>query len=200
MHPLFKIYMTGLCVVILAGCGVTKPSRFYLLTPIEDSRTQEMATSGPTLGIGPVTFPPYLDRPEIVHRSGDNQLQYAGSHRWAEPLKTTFSRTLVENLSIMLPIDRISMHPWPRSTRPDYQVTIDVARFEADAGGTVILVAGWEVMRPDDRAIVERNRKTYSEAAGGFDYPAIVAAQSRTVERLSRDIADSIRRAGLRGS
>ena len=197
MHPSIKLFMTGLCVVMLAGCGVTKPSRFYILTPVEDSGTQAMTATGPALGVGPVTFPAYLDRPEIVHRSGDNQLHYAGSHRWAEPLKTTFSRTLAENLSIMLPIDRITMHPWPRSTRLDYQVTVDVVRFDADAGGTVILVAGWEIIRPDDSAVVDRHKTTYTEASGGLDYPAIVAAQSRALERLSLDIADSIKRAGL---
>jgi len=185
--------MTGLCVVILAGCGVTKPARFYILTPIEDSSVQAMTAPGPALGIGPVTFPAYLDRPEIVHRSGDNQLHFEGSQRWAEPLKTTFIRALAENLSIMLPTDRTSTHPWPRSTRLDYQVSVDVVRFDADATGTVVLVTGWEVIRTHDSAVMKRNRTTYTEAAGAFDYPAIVTAQSHAVERLSRDIADSIR-------
>ena len=195
MHPSIKIFVTGLCLVLLAGCGVTKPSRFYILTPVEDSSAPAMTAPGPALGIGPVTFPAYLDRPEIVHRSGDNQLHFEGSHRWAEPLKTTFSRALAENLSIMLPTDRTSMYPWLRSTRLDYQVTVDVVRFDADAGGTVTLVAGWELIRADDSTVVDRNKTTYTEAAGAFDYPAIVAAQSHAVEQLSRDIADSIQRA-----
>jgi uncharacterized lipoprotein YmbA len=197
MHPTIKIFLAGLFVAMLAGCGVTKPSRFYLLTPLDDNGTRTITAPAPVLGIGPVTFPAYLDRPEIVHRSGDNQLHYAGSHRWAEPLKLAFHRTLAENLAILLPLERVSLHPWPRSTRPDYQVIVDVARFDADAGGTVVLVADWEVIRPGDREVVDRNRARYTEAAGGLDYPAIVAAQSRGVERLSRDIADSIRRAGL---
>lgn len=199
MHPSIKILITGLCLAILAGCGVTKPSRFYILTPVEDSSTPAMSTPAPALGIGPVTFPAYLDRPEIAHRSGDNQLQYAGSHRWAEPLKTTFVRTLAENLTLMLPTDRTSIHPWPRATRLDYQVIVDVLRFDADAGGTVTLVSGWEIIRTDDGVVVERNRTTYTETAGTFDYPAIVAAQSRAVQRLSNDIAVTLRRSGSTG-
>ena len=195
MHPSLKTFVTGLCVVMLAGCGVTKPSRFYILTPVEDSSTHAMTAPGPALGIGPVTFPAYLDRPEIVHRSGNNQLHFEGSQRWAEPLKTTFIRTLAENLSIILPTDRTSIHPWPRSTRLDYQVSVDVVRFDADAGGTVVLVAGWEVIRTHDSIVLERSKTTYTQAAGAFDYPAIVAAQSHVVEQLSRDIAAAIRRA-----
>jgi uncharacterized lipoprotein YmbA len=147
-----------------------------------------MATPGPTVGIGPVSFPAYLDRPEIVHRSGDNQLHYAGSERWAEPLKTTFTRTLAENLAILLPGDRVALHPWSRSAQPEYQVIVHVVRFDADANGTVVLIAGWEVIRPGDKTAVARNRIRYTEATGKLDYPAIVAAQSRIVQRLSQDI------------
>ena len=147
---------------------------------------------GPALGIGPVDFPAYLDRPEIAHRSGDNQLHFADSDRWAEPLKTTFIRTLTENLAVMLPSDRISLYPWARSTRVDYQIGIDVVRFDADASGKIVLLAGWEIIRPDDSTVVSRHKRSYTETAGGIVYPAIVAAQSRAVERLARDIVTAI--------
>lgn len=113
--------------------------------------------------------------------------------------ENTLSRTLAENLSRMLPTDRTRIHPWPRSTRLDYQVTVEVLRFDADAGGTVILVSGWEVIRTDDGTVVDRNRTIYTETAGTFDYPAIVAAQSRAVQRLSSGIAATLRRNGSTG-
>jgi uncharacterized lipoprotein YmbA len=190
MRPTILILTTCLCLAFLAGCGVTQPARFYILTPVEFGG--ETAVPGPALGIGPVDFPAYLDRPEIAHRSGGNQLHFADSDRWAEPLKTTFSRTLAENLSVMLPSNRISLYPWARSTRVDYQVSIDVARFDADANGTVVLVASWEIIRPDDSSVISRQKRSYTEPAGGMVYPAIVAAQSRSVERLARDIVTAI--------
>ena len=190
MRPIIPMLATCLCLLSLTGCGVTQPARFYILTPVEDSGTK--TAPGPALGIGPVTFPAYLDRPEIVHRSGDNQLQFADSDRWAEPLKTTFSRTLAENLSVMLPTDQVNLYPWARSTRIDYQISIDVARFDADTSGTVVLTAGWEVIRPGDATVVSRHKHTCTEATGGMFYPAIVAAQSRCVERLARAIVATI--------
>jgi len=190
MRPTISMLATCLCLVLLTGCGVTQPARFYILTPVDDSGSRN--APGPALGIGPVVFPGYLDRQEIAHRSGANQLQFADSDRWAEPLKTTFSRTLAENLAVMLPTDRINVYPWARTTRIDYQISVDVTRFDADAGGMVTLAAGWEISRPDDGTVISRHRQTYSEAAGGMVYPAIVAAQSRTVERLARDIAMAI--------
>jgi uncharacterized lipoprotein YmbA len=196
MHPSLKLFMTCLCVVMLAGCGVTQPSKFYLLTSVEGSDTAAMTTPGPALGLGPVSFPPYLDRPEIVHRSGNNELHFAGSHRWAEPLKTSFTRSLAENLSILLPTNRVTLYPWQRSTMYDYQIILDVTRFDADASGTVILSANWEIVQADGKTVSNRQKATYSEPAGSMDYSAIVAAQSRAVGRLSRDIVMAIERSG----
>jgi uncharacterized lipoprotein YmbA len=200
MRPIFHTFMAGLCLALLAGCGVTKPSRYYLLTPVEEQGAGTVSTPSPAVGIGPVAFPAYLDRPEIVLRSGGNELNYAGSNRWAEPLKTAFNRTLAENLSIMLPTDRTVIHPWSRSTMLDYQVIVDVTRFDADAAGAVTLTAAWELIRSSDSTVMKRNKTTYTEAAGSTDYPAVVAAQSRVVERLSRDIAAAISSAGLPAS
>jgi uncharacterized lipoprotein YmbA len=200
MRPIVHTFMAGLCLALLAGCGVTKPSRYYLLTPVEEQGAGTVSTPSPAVGIGPVAFPAYLDRPEIVLRSGGNELNYAGSNRWAEPLKTAFNRTLAENLSIMLPTDRTVIHPWSRSTMLDYQVIVDVTRFDADAAGAVTLTAAWELIRSSDSTVMKRNKTTYTEAAGSTDYPAVVAAQSRVVERLSRDIAAAISSAGLPAS
>jgi uncharacterized lipoprotein YmbA len=197
MRPIPHTFWIGLCLVLLAGCGVTKPSRFYLLTPFEERGAGALSMPAAALGVGPVGFPAYLDRPEIVIRSSGNELNYAGSHRWAEPLKTAFSRTLSENLSIMLPAYRTMIYPWSRSTVLDYQVIVNVTRFDADAGGTIILTADWELIQSSDSTVMVRKTATYTEAAGSIDYPAVVVAQSRAVERLSMDIAAAINDAGL---
>jgi uncharacterized lipoprotein YmbA len=196
MHLSLKVLVAGLCVMLLAGCGVTRPSQFYILTPVAENDAAAQAAAGPALGIGPVTFPVYLERPEIAHRSGDNQLHYAGSHRWAEPLKTAFSRTLAGNLASLMPTDRVTMHPWPRTADVEYQVLVDVTRFDADAAGTVVLATGWEIRRAENDSIISRHKASYTESAGSLDYPAIVAAQSRALARLSRDIAATLAHAG----
>ena len=197
MHASTRAFLTGLCLVILAGCGISKPSRFYILTPVEGTPATTVATPGPAVGIGPITFPVYLDRPEIVHRSSDNQVHYAGADRWAEPLKATFKRTLAENLSVLLPTERVIIHPWPRDSEIDFQLILHVTRFDADASGTVILATNWEIVRAEDRIVVTRQKAVYNEAVGSMAYPAIVAAQSRAVESLGRDISAAINRAGM---
>ena len=76
----------------------------------------------------------------------------------------------------------------------DYQIILDVTRFDADASGTVILSASWEIVQADGKTVKKQQKVTYSEPAGSMDYSTIVAAQSRAVGRLSRDIVMAIER------
>ena len=70
------------CVLlVLGGCLGTPPTRFYLLPTLTDvsapAATGERAL---TIGVGPVTLPPYLDRPQIVTRASQAQLHVAEKH------------------------------------------------------------------------------------------------------------------------
>ena len=73
------------------------------------------------LGIGPIKFPGYLDRQEIVVRSAQNRLMFLSTDRWAEPLQENFSRVLSENLALLLDTDLIIIYPWSPANRPRYQ-------------------------------------------------------------------------------
>lgn len=192
MRTLTATFLIGLGLLILAGCGTTKPSKFYLMTPTTETADVQSATENPAVGIGPITLPAYLDRPEIAQRLGDNQIHYAGSHRWAEPLRVSFTRVLGENIGAMLPTDRITIHPWGRSVSVDYQVEVDVSRFDSDTSGNVVLAASWKVTRIVDNSTLARKKTRYTETASGLDYAAIVAAQSRAIGKLGREITEQI--------
>jgi uncharacterized lipoprotein YmbA len=83
--------------------------------------------------VGPVTFPKYLDRPQIASRY---ELTFAEFERWAEPLNTNFTRAFTEHLARLIPTDRLVVFPWPRATPIDYQVTVEVAHFFGQIGET----------------------------------------------------------------
>ncbi len=70
-------------------------------------------------------------------------------------------------------------------------ITVDIRRFEADAAGIVTLDATWRV-HEDGRAVAG-NSTLIEESAGGIDRGATVAAQSRALAGLSREIASGVR-------
>lgn len=183
-------------VLMLAGClgGKTEPTRFYALSPLSRTETAKppgTAEHDGTIGIGPVQLPEYLNRPEIVTRTSQNQLHLADFHQWAEPLRESFSRVLAENLSMLLSTDRVAVFPWGL-TPIDYQVTVEVARFERQPGGENLLVARWSILRDNGKEILLTRNSSFSEPAAAGDYEATVSAQSRVLAEFSREIAAAI--------
>jgi hypothetical protein len=127
-----------------------------------------------------------------VTRTGENQLELAEFDRWAEPLQKNLSRVLVLNLSTLLSTDRVALHPWNRSTPMDYQVIVDVGRFEAGRDGRASLLARWTIVAGTDRKILLMRKSTFSEPIAPDGYEATVASMSRLVGALSREIAAEI--------
>jgi uncharacterized lipoprotein YmbA len=184
-----------LCLVVTIGCASTQPSRFFTLSALASSETRtRVGASSPSIaiGVGPVTLPELLDRPQIVTRTSRNELRLAEFDRWAGSLKDDFSRILAENLSILLSTDRVSLYPWRRSISVDYQVVVDVVRFDGELGGDARLVARWTVLGGRDKEVLSMHTSRISEPSGEQSYAALVGAESRALGRLSREIAEAI--------
>jgi uncharacterized lipoprotein YmbA len=182
-------------LVVLGGClgGDSPPSRFYLLSPLPAPEAATAAAGGVAIGVGPVAIPDYLNRTQIVTRAGENRLELGEFDRWAEPLQKNFSRVLALNLSTLLSTDRVALHPWKRSTPMDYQVMVDVGRFEPGADGKISLLARWSIVDAADRKTLRVRKSSFSEPVADESYEARVASMSRAVAALSREIAGAIR-------
>jgi uncharacterized lipoprotein YmbA len=200
MHGRFLTISACLLVAgTLAGCGETKPSRFYLLAPVaETTQTADPSrntASDFTLGVGPVELPKYLDRLQIVSFPTANRVDISEFDRWAEPLNDNFARVLGENLSTMVPTARIDVYPFvsaaPRAF--DQQVLVDVTQFRLDPRNRVELRANWKVIEPDRRRSLADGAFAVSEPVSPGDFESVVAAMSRAVGALSRDIAAAIK-------
>ena len=90
--------------------GDYPPTHFYLLPPRTSGDTAPPASAGPrdlTLAVGPVTVPPYLDRPQIVTRTSRAKLTLADFEQWAGPLADTTARVLSEDLALLIPTERV---------------------------------------------------------------------------------------------
>jgi uncharacterized lipoprotein YmbA len=182
----------SLALLMLGGCGSTPPTRFYVLSTLTDTSPPTPAGKRElTIGVGPVTLPPYLDRPQIVTRASRAKLNLGEFDQWAAALQDGVARVLAENLSLLIPTDRVVLHPWPRQTAIDYQVTVEVIQFDKTMGDEVVLAARWSLAAADGPDLLLRKAR-YSTPAGGQDYEATVTAMSRTLEALSRDIATAL--------
>ncbi len=183
--------------LFFAGCGSTAPSRFYVLSPVSETNRPtdvEIERGRTMIGIGPVTLPPYLDRPQIVTTVGVNELSLGDFNKWAEPLKNNFSRVLSENLSAMLSGEPISIFPWQDSSPLDYRIEVEVIRFDGRLGQNTNLIAWWTVLDDKNKKLILARRASIIEPTAAPTYEALVLAQSHAVEAFSREVADTVKK------
>ena len=66
------------CLLSLAACaGGNAPVHFYMLSPLAKTESAAILnTDMPAIGVGPVTMAAYLDRPQIITRSGRTVSRY----------------------------------------------------------------------------------------------------------------------------
>lgn len=192
----YKMKATGIALLLMAltACASSAPTRFYILNPIDgtDQARREDMKPRSIIGIGPVTFPAYLDREQIVTRIGDNELHVAGFDEWAEPLKDNFTRVLAENMSQLLPADSLILFPFSGPEKINWQVAVEVARLDGALGGDVLLLARWTIYEKEGNRIFITKESRFSQPASIPEYAAHAAAHSRLVEALSREMAGTI--------
>ena len=190
-----------LMVFLLAGCSTTPAVRYYTLNPSAEMQPDiPQAVSGDTLaiGVGPVEFPKFLDRPQIVTRQSQNRIEVSEFNRWAGSFSEDFLRVLAKNISILLPADRVAAYPWTDRFSPTYRIQLTVEQFDGRFGGNVLLNVTWSVWNQKDtnQAIFKHTRIKEPVSAG--DYESLVAAQSQAIGTLSRAIVKEIERVSNR--
>ena len=135
----------------------------------------------------------YLDRPGIVRADSAYRLRVAGMERWGEPLGDLIGRVLAENLNQRLPGSSVFTTAGTISADPDATVQMDVQRFDADAGGQVVLLAQVAVSHGRNRAnaITQTVRQTMRPA--GPATADLVAAMSAVLGQLADSVAATLR-------
>jgi uncharacterized lipoprotein YmbA len=182
-------------IFLLTACSTTPAVKYYTLNPFSEMQPDiSQAVSGTPLaiGVGPVKFPKFLDRPQIVTRKSQHRVEVSEFHRWAGSFSEDFSRVLAKNISMLLPADRVAAYPWTDPFSPTHSIQLIVEQFDGRFGGDVVLNVTWCVWNQKDtnQAIFKHTRIKEPVSAG--DYDALIAAQSRAIGTLSRAIVDEI--------
>lgn len=194
-----------------AGCASTPPSTFYVLTPIPEAtgRGDDISGGGLSVGIGPVVFPQFLDRPQLVTRDGSNRLELNEFNRWGGGLQDDFLRVWGENLAHLLGTSRVIVFPSETRIPIDFRVTAEVISFEGTPAREAMLKVRWAVMDSYlERALTVREdvyrcplratpgastSRSDQQAVAAAESEAVVAAMSQCLGDFSRDVAAVLR-------
>ena len=196
-HTLQWLFSISL-IVGLSACGGTSMTlgnagknlggtRFYSLTSLSPTATNN---STKRIGVGPLSIPRLLNRPQIITRKNNTEIDMAEMHQWGGSYKEELMQVMIDNLSTLLKTENIEEYPWKFSFKPHYQVRIDIERFDGQIGKNVILKARWRLLNNNKEILVKRAFIT--TAVTGNSYNHYVKAQSETLAIFSRKIADEI--------
>jgi uncharacterized lipoprotein YmbA len=174
-------------MLTLAGCLSTPPTKFYTIDPVPAS-TPVQAVAGAPVAVADIRLPGTLDRKEIVRRAGANQLDIAGTERWAAPLDEMIRRVLTQDLAMRLPAGMVMTSNEPAPSEPLRTVAVDIDGFDGDLAGHVVLDAHWSVLTGTPaRPVLRRHDRIEANAAS-----ADPGAQAATLSRALGDLADRI--------
>ena len=191
-----KAKLVALACALAAGCSPLAPqpdrSKFFILSPLTDASTFVSATTNSplTVGIGPIDFPDYLRRLEVVTQTSTNELDLSDEKRWGEPLDKNFARVLSENISKLLNTQQIEKYPWPVRTHIDYQIEVDVQRFETTSDGKSQLIARWIIKDGAGNDLYASETTASTPVSAGETGAS--AALSNDLATLSREVAARI--------
>jgi uncharacterized lipoprotein YmbA len=181
--------------VMLAGCGASDHSRFYVLT--EHPAVVALADAAApttTIALGAVKLPAALDRPQMAHRLNSDEISYSEYDRWAGPLDDMVRRVLIADLDGRLPAGMVLIENNPASPA-NLSIAVDIFRFDADSNGLVTLKARWEVLGREGSLVGAPRDAMIVKPGSGRDAEAVAATMSLAVADLATKIA-----AGLGGA
>ena len=175
----------------VSGCGTSPPVRYFTLAsePSQAARKADATANPYAIAVGPVTVPELVDRPHLVLRTSSTQVQVAEQARWAAPLKSEIPRVVADQLASLLTGASTATSSQRAVSAPDYRVLIDIQRFDSTPGVSAAIEASWTVRTRDGALLAGRSVANEPSGAG---YDELVAAHSRALGAVSRDIANAI--------
>lgn len=184
-----------LAMLALCACASTPHTRFYTLTPANESALADMAAdrcSHVTLALGPITLPEHLARSQLVSRQpdADMQLQVNEFVRWGAPLPREFQHALTDAVGRHLRVAALVTYPLQDRFDVDWRVSVDVQRFDGVAGGSVHLLAQWTIWRAGKTH--ELTRRTTLVADSMHSDAGYVTTLRALLEKMVEDITTAV--------
>ena len=183
-----SVAAAAIALLALSGCA-SPDTTFFTLSAVPGTPLAALPPGTPrTVELRTPGIPGYLDRTDIVLRNADYRLQVGHFQSWAEPLADMTGRVLAEDLAQRLPAMSVFTEAGAISVTPDARAGVDIQQFSAGPDGVVRLVAQLAIEGGIGHDVVAQRRVSLTVTPGGPTTPALVAAMSAALGRLSDEL------------
>lgn len=185
-----------LTLMLGASClgGAPEAPEFFTLGAAGGAPADPPVAARPDLGlvVGPIQYPRYLDRPEIVTRDGSHRLLVWSQHRWGGSLRGEILRAVATDLSRLLGTERVVVYPDAPRFRVDYRVLLELDRFDGVLGESITLQGRWTVASAREGTAVVVEETHIEQAVASASWEDLVSAHRTALGRVNRAIAARI--------
>lgn len=183
-----KLIKIILPCLLLGGCfgGTSREAKFYTQSAILAQTISSDYTD--FVVVNRIQLPKYIDRPQIITQLKDSvQINMSEYNRWVEAPSILSTRTLIENLSILLPSAKIKVNN-VKGEGVDKTVSVEIIKLNAVLEDKAELVA-WYIVK-DKQGKVLANQKFTGIVEIGKTYDDIALGYSKLLGQLSQEIAN----------
>lgn len=139
---LLALVLPGLAIT---GClGRSTVPRFYSLG--SDVRPADAAiTSDLAILVGPIRFPRYLERPQLVRRLDGGQLELDEFNRWIGSFEDNVTRALAYDVASRVQSERVVAYPSDPPFALDYRVRIHFDELVVGSDDVLRMRSRWAI-------------------------------------------------------
>ena len=202
--PVARLAALGLLAI--AGCNVVPPAqedttRYFVLSdsglpPVIPGEASPAGTL--RIGLRTVRLEGYLKGRQMIVRNGANEVRFEDFRRWAEPLDAAVTRIVRSRLVASPGVAQVYAEPFPFDQARDYDVSIEVTRFEGavDSNGKFVasLAATIEISTPgaDSRVVSRRSFDAPARGWDGADFDRLAELLNADVAALAQEVASEL--------
>lgn len=205
---IFQSRTNALLISLLWAVLLTTLNSCSLFMPVKDDEHDYLITAEPApkpateikpariVRVLPVEVPAYLQTSDMVARNG-NEVVFAKSHVWAEPLDAGIRRALVEDLRGHPGIQEVLTDEPPPAHGKPYLISIHVLACEAkvtNGQGSVLFSAAWEISQGGTESTTLAKGIFHAQPTPLHpgDYAVMVSQISNAVADLSGVLAQAM--------
>lgn len=193
-HKLPRLLIILACCALLGACSIgqpSKPAAFYVLTPqasmgtnIPDNLDTNTARGSNTdaeqnvIGVGPIRIPSYIDRPQMVLRSGhDVRITLDEFNRWGEPLADNIPRIVTDMVALHAGKDAaVVQYPSASNRHANVWITMNINRLDGALNESATIDTWWSIVSRDGD-LLHTGRFRHSVPVGS-EYADLATAES----------------------
>lgn len=180
-----SLFLFSALSALVVGCGTAPREQFYTLNAPSLANGE---AGSPLLVVAQVSLPEAVDRPQIVIREAQNQVNLLEQQRWASSLQSQFTQALTGHLQAALPQWQLAARQQHANREAKWTLWLDVHSFELSAKQGTRLEVSWS-LRSSDGKQAHKAQSSLQQACVACDTTGLVAAQEKAIAQLAKEIS-----------